>query len=172
MKITKLTETVLTGWSQSFFHFCFSFWFLGLNYTFRVNQRKKCCPLPFLDTSQIKFQAFLTSGLPPWSSTTFSYATFLNASSLSNLFLDSCKEGTRKHRCQLVKHDNATMPLSFSLLACKQNSRERRDVLPYRKPAGHRWVEKLADSLEICPEDEQSTCQTEFPSLQCGWYWK
>lgn len=41
-------------------------------------------------------------------------------------------------------------------------------VLPYKKPAGHQWVEKLADSLETGPEDAQSTCQTEFPSLQCG----
>lgn len=41
-------------------------------------------------------------------------------------------------------------------------------VLPYKKPASHQWVEKLADSWETGPEDVQSTCQTEFPSLQCG----
>lgn len=72
------------------------------------NDERKCWDaLPFLDTSQIKFQAFLTSGLPPWSATTFSYAIFLNASSLSNLFLDSCKKRWTRKRdaCETVQHN-------------------------------------------------------------------
>ena len=38
--------------------------------------------------------------------------------------------------------------------------------IPCKKPADHQWVVKLADNLETCPVDEQSTSQTECPSLQ------
>lgn len=58
--------------------------------------------LPFLDTSQMRFHAFLTLGWPPWSSTTLSYATFLKAPSSSKRFLDSWgKKIRREFKTQL-----------------------------------------------------------------------
>ena len=44
--------------------------------------------LPFLETSQMRFHAFLTSGLPFCSNTTEAYALFLNSSSSSNRFFE------------------------------------------------------------------------------------
>lgn len=53
---------------------------------------------PWRETSQISFQAFMMSGLLLWSRTTLWYARFLNSSSVSNLFLDSCVKKKKKVR--------------------------------------------------------------------------
>ena len=58
-----LCETRLK--SRLFFKGLFPYLIPKSSHFFSFDEKKNAGPLPFLDTSQIKFQAFLTSGWPP-----------------------------------------------------------------------------------------------------------